>query len=81
MITSVNNKTGAVNLSASDVGALPTSTTYVSSVNGQSGGVTGIQTTSNLVTSVSSSSTDSQYPSAKCLYDMVGDIEALLASI
>ena len=80
-VTSVNNKTGAVNLSASDVGALPTSTTYVLSVNGQSGAVTGIQTTSNLVTSVSSSSTDSQYPSAKCLYDMVGDIESLLASI
>ena len=80
-VTSVNNKTGAVNLSASDVGALPTSTTYVSSVNGQNGAVTGIQTTSNLVTSVSSSSTDSQYPSAKCLYDMVGDIETLLASI
>lgn len=80
-VTSVNNKTGAVNLSASDVGALPASTTYVSSVNGQSGAVTGLQTTSNLVTSVSSSSTDSQYPSAKCLYDMVGDIETLLASI
>jgi len=53
----------------------------VSSVNGQTGAVTGLQTTSNLVTSVSSSSTDSQYPSAKCLYDMVGDIETLLASI
>ena len=128
-VTSVNNKTGAVNLSASDIGALPTSTAYVSSVNGQSGtvtisvptntsdlvndsgfltsavttfngqsgavaysapvssvngqtgAVTGLQTTANLVTSVSSSSTDSQYPSAKCLYDMVGDIETLLASI
>ena len=39
------------------------------------------QTTSNLVTSVSSSSTDAQYPSAKCVYDLVGDIETLLASI
>ena len=128
-VTSVNNKTGAVNLSASDVGALSTSTAYVSSVNGQSGAVTisvptntsdlvndsgfltsavttfngqsgavtysapvssvngqtgavtGLQTTNNLVTSISSSSTDSQYPSAKCLYDLVGDIETLLASI
>lgn len=128
-VTSVNNKTGAVNLSASDVGALASNTTYVStvngssgavtinvptntsdlvndsgfltsavttfngqsgaitysapvsSVNGQTGAVTGLQTTSNLVTSVSSSSTDSQYPSAKCLYDIVGDIETLLASI
>lgn len=40
-----------------------------------------MQTTSNLVTSVSSSSTDSQYPSAKLLYDTVGNIETLLASI
>lgn len=38
-------------------------------------------TTSNLVTSVSSSSTDTQYPSAKCVYDLVGNIETLLASI
>lgn len=128
-VTSVNNKTGAVSLSASDVGALASNTAYVStvngssgavtitvptktsdlqndsgfltsavttfngqsgavtysapvsSVNGQTGAVTGLQTTANLVTSVSSSSTDSQYPSAKCLYDMVGDIETLLASI
>ena len=40
-----------------------------------------MQTTGNLVTSVSSSSTDSQYPSAKLLYDTVGNIETLLASI
>lgn len=128
-VNSVNGKTGTVVLNASDVGALASNTTYVStvngssgavtisvptktsdlqndsgfltsavttfngqsgavtysapvsSVNGQTGAVTGLQTTSNLVTSVSSSSTDSQYPSAKCLYDMVGDIETLLASI
>ena len=40
-----------------------------------------LQTTSNLVTSVSSSSTDSQYPSAKLLYDTVGNIEATLDAI
>ena len=34
-----------------------------------------MQTTSNLVTSISSSSTDTQYPSAKCVYDIVGNIE------
>lgn len=39
------------------------------------------QTVSNLVTSVSAASTDSQYPSAKCVYDLVGDIETLLAQI
>ena len=39
-VTSVNTKTGAVSLTASDVGALADSTTYVSSVNGSSGAVT-----------------------------------------
>ncbi len=36
---------------------------------------------SNKVVSISSSSTDDEYPSAKCVYDIVGDIETLLASI
>lgn len=36
---------------------------------------------SNKVTSLSSSSTDTQYPSAKAVYDLVGDIETILASI
>lgn len=39
------------------------------------------QSVSNLVTSISSASTDSQYPSAKCVYDLVGDIETLLSQI
>ena len=39
------------------------------------------QTTSNLVTSISSSSTDTQYPSAKCMYDIIGNIEAILATV
>lgn len=33
------------------------------------------------VTSVSSSSTDNQVPTAKCLYTLVGDIESLLAAL
>ena len=40
-----------------------------------------IQTTTNLVTSVSSSSTDSQYPSAKLFYDTCGDIETLINAL
>lgn len=40
----------------------------------------GYQTTSNLVTSLSAQSTDTQYPSAKAVYDTIGDIESLLAS-
>ena len=43
--------------------------------------ITNMQTTTNLVTSVSSSSTDSQYPSAKLFYDTVGNLETLLAAI
>ena len=37
--------------------------------------------TSNKVTSLSSSSTDTQYPSAKCVYDIVGDIETLINAL
>lgn len=36
---------------------------------------------SNKVVSISSSSTDDEYPSAKCVYDIVGDIETLLSNI
>ena len=35
----------------------------------------------NKVTSISASSTDTQYPSAKCVYTIVGNIETLLAAI
>lgn len=42
---------------------------------------TGYQTTANIVTSVSSSSTDSQYPSAKLFYDTCGDIETLINAL
>ncbi len=41
----------------------------------------GYETTSNKVTSLSSSSTDTEYPSAKCVYDIVGNIESLLGGI
>lgn len=39
------------------------------------------QTTTNLVTSVSSASTDTQYPSAKLFYDTCGDIETLINAL
>lgn len=39
------------------------------------------ESTSNKVTSLSSSSTDTQYPSAKCVYDLIGDVETLLSNI
>ena len=43
--------------------------------------VSGKENTSNKVTSLSANSTDSQYPSAKCVYDLVGNIETLLQAV
>lgn len=43
--------------------------------------ITNMQTTTNLVTSVSSSSTDTEYPSAKLFYDTCGDIETLINAL
>ena len=43
--------------------------------------ITGKEDTSNKVTSISSSSTDTQYPSAKCVYDLVGNIESILEEL
>lgn len=43
--------------------------------------LSGKEDTTNKVTSLSSSSTDTQYPSAKCIYDMIGDVESLLTAI
>lgn len=40
-----------------------------------------LETANNKVTSISSASTDTQYPSAKCVYDIVGDIETLLTTL
>lgn len=41
----------------------------------------GVEVTSNKVTSLSNASTDTQYPSAKCVYDIVGNIQTVLASL
>lgn len=43
--------------------------------------ILGKEDKSNKVTSISSSSTDKQYPSAKCIYDLVGDIGTTLDTI
>lgn len=43
--------------------------------------VSGKEDTANKVTSLSSSSTDTEYPSAKCIYDIVGDIETLINAL
>ena len=39
------------------------------------------ESVSNKVTSLSSQSTDTQYPSAKCVYDLIGPIDAALDTI
>ena len=43
--------------------------------------VSGKEDTSNKVTSLSSSSTNTQYPSAKCVYDIIGDVETLINAL
>lgn len=35
----------------------------------------------DIATALSSQSTDEQVPSAKCVYDMIGDVESLLEAI
>lgn len=39
------------------------------------------ETKTNKVTSLSSASTDTQYPSAKCVYDLIGDVETLINAL
>lgn len=50
-------------------------------INGGGGAYGDYQTKSNLVTSLSASSTDEQYPSARCVYDLIGDVETLLSQV
>lgn len=63
--------------------SVPTNTNELTNGAGfiTSSALSGYQTTANLVTSVSSSSTDSQYPSAKLFYDTVGDIVTLINAL
>ena len=58
---SINNVTLSGNKSSSDLGLVNQTD------------ISGKEDTSNKVTSVSISSTDTQYPSAKCLYDNIKD--------
>lgn len=43
--------------------------------------ISGKEDTSNKVVSISAQSTDNQYPTAKCVYDLIGDIETLLQGV
>jgi hypothetical protein len=68
-------------LSTSTNSAVTASDTVTTGIGKLQAQVNARQTTANLVTSVSSSSTDSQYPSAKLFYDTVGDIESAINTI
>ena len=66
---------------------IPTVPTNVSAFTNDAGYLTSHQDISgkedktNKVTSISSSSTDTQYPSAKCVYDLIGDVESILTTL
>lgn len=62
---------------------IPTSTSDLINDSGYitDSSISNMQTTANLVTSVSSLSTDTQYPSAKLFYDTVGDVETLINAL
>ena len=48
---------------------------------GGGGGGADKEDVSNKVTSLSAESTDTEYPSAKCVYDLVGNVETALADL
>ena len=88
-VTSVNGQAGAVSLTLGDANVIETVKVNGSALTPDANkavditvpSVSGKEDTTNKVTSLSSSSTDTQYPSAKCVYDLIGDIETLLAAI
>ena len=82
-VTSVNN-VSPVNGNVSIT--IPTVPTNVSAFTNDSGyitnsAITNMQTTTNLVTTISTASTDTTYPSAKCMYDLIGDVETLINAL
>lgn len=74
---------GATSSVAGSAGLVPAPTTsdVDKYLKGDGTWASGVQLTSNLVTSVSSLSTDTQYPSAKLFYDTVGDVETLINAL
>lgn len=80
--TRVFKKSEAVTVQTLSIDSTPTqnSSNLVTS-GGVKTAVDAKEDTANKVTSLSSSSTDTQYPSAKCVYDIVGDIETLINAL
>lgn len=50
-------------------------------IGNKTGSQLGLEDLTNKVTGLSSLSTDTQYPSAKCVWDMIGDVESALAAL
>ena len=84
--TATDVQINGTSITSNNVANIVTNTAYNASSNkiatmSDLPSVANMQTTTNLVTSVSSQSTDSQYPSAKLFYDTVGNIESLLSQV
>ena len=43
--------------------------------------ISNCESTTNKVTAINSGSTDSEYPTAKCMYDIIGDVETLINAL
>ena len=71
--TNATDATNAKNLKKSDGTTIDADTITTKLAN--------MENNTNKVKTLSSASTDTQYPSAKCVYDLVGDVESLLASL
>lgn len=81
--TTINGKalSSDITLAPSDVGAATAAQGTKADTAVQPAAIANMQVTTNLVTSMSSASTDSQYPSAKLLFDTCGDIETLINAL
>ena len=80
-INTSNNRLQAVN---TDYGTYQSaSNSYIIGKGTLENVITGknLETANNKVTSLSNASTDTQYPSAKCVYDIIGDIETILTTL
>ena len=86
LITKIKNafvaKADTATVTGVDIDNAPTQNSdHLVTSGGVYSAVSGKENTSNKVTSLSSNSTDTQYPSAKCVYDIVGDIETLINAL
>ena len=68
--------------SAKITGALDALTEYITdNTSGESGDISGGGSSVEIVTTISADSTDEQVPSAKCMWDLIGDVETLLSEV